>query len=174
MEFKKILSEIGKNTFRSIKDIKRGYVSEQLASTFNIPGIRSSKKHLNADYNAMGPKNGEIIGQIIGLAQDCLCVSAGLLCLDYLGRSEPVPLYFAIPGLITSAKLITNPISYTCSKLSDVYKSAIKSLEKKETERLKNKKKILERVLSKSIGEDENITDSELNQLFHEDVKNLQ
>jgi len=164
-----VLAQMGKNAIDYIKNIRKGYASEQLASTFNIPGIRFAKKHLNADYNAIGPGNGDGVGQIIGMAQDCLCVSAGVICLGYLGNNESVPLYFMIPGLITSAKLITNPISYTCSRLSDAYKSAIKSLENKKAEGLKNKEQILKRVLSKPIGEDESITDKEINGLFHGD-----
>lgn len=146
-----ILSEMTRRTRDFTKDVLRGYTREQLVSTFNVPGCRSAQKYL--PINPQNFKLGERIGWVTGVTQDTLGSFSGLIYISSLSPFNPeftAPSCFAIPTFMIATKLATNTISYPCSVLSDLYKTAKKYLEKK----------------SSPIREGEKITDKEVQMLF--------
>lgn len=130
-----VLAQMGKKALTSIKNIGKGYASEQLASTFNIPGVRFAEKYLNAElFGDPNTRFGEVVGNIIGFHQDLLTTGVGIpviLQLQQISFDEPrkIPYYITGLGVLTGIKIVTNIGAFIGSKLYDRDQSAKKHSE---------------------------------------------
>jgi len=128
-----VLAQMGKKALTSIKDFGRGYASEQLISTFNIPGYRIADKYLDSedilDFGGM-------LGFVTGIAQDTI---TGLVSLPFITdwscstllSKEPIletSSYEAVTVALIGTKIATNIGAFISSKVYDTYQSAKKQL----------------------------------------------